>query len=43
MKRKVACLPLPLYFLTLILSVACLLVDSLPANMAGGILVRVFG
>ena len=34
-KRKVAGLPLPLYFLTLVLSAACLLADSLPANMAG--------
>ncbi len=34
-KQKVAGLPLPLYFLTLVLSAACLLADSLPANMAG--------
>lgn len=32
---KIACLPLPLYLVTLALAGACLLTDSIPANMVG--------
>lgn len=32
---KIACLPLPLYLVSLALAGACLLTDSIPANMAG--------
>ena len=32
---KIACLPLPLYLVSLALAVICLLTDSIPANMVG--------
>ena len=32
---KIACLPLPLYLISLGLAVACLLTDSIPGNMVG--------
>ena len=34
-RTKIACLPLPLYLVALALAGACLLTDSIPANMVG--------